>query len=99
MTTELLALDGLIDAQTMARQQPTTYEVPDDQELADISVGDCVKVCRCDERFWILITETSARYLVGEVNSQLIAPDNLPLKVGQLVRFERRHVFAADPVS
>jgi len=86
-------LSKLIDAQQMHREYPDSFEVPSAHTLALIKPGDYVKVCREDERFWCKVLGGSGRYLIEEVENELVMPANAHINVGQRVRFEHRHIY------
>ncbi|WP_435008061.1 hypothetical protein P12x_005330 [Tundrisphaera lichenicola] len=83
-----------VDAQEMNRKHPTTFEVPSDAELAAIKAGDSVKVCTCDERFWVTVTEVSEHRIAGTVDNDLIFTDEHGLDYGDVVRFTRENVYS-----
>src|ERR1700704_6669396 len=95
MAAPIPILGGLVDAQEMHRQNPTTFEVPSQHELALIKPGDWVKICRANERFWCNVVGSRGKYLIGAVDAPLVNDDNADINVsGKLVRFQHRHIYA-----
>jgi hypothetical protein len=85
-----------LDAQEQRRKYPATFWSPSRSELAAICPGQYVKVCACDERFWVKVTAVVDGRLRGCVTSNLL---RAPWRWGDEVEFETRHVFqiqAAD---
>ena len=60
-----------LDAQVMAMHHPTTFWAPSMEELSQLQVGDHIKVCRHDERFWVELTLVSLGSLQGKVANNL----------------------------
>jgi len=84
-----------VDAQEMHKAHPTSFEVPDEDELAAIAKGMFIKVGAISfhghERFWLEVDEVKGDTIVGVVSNPLT---EVPLDVGELVEVERRHVHA-----
>jgi hypothetical protein len=91
--TEILS--DLVDATQMARHHPETFTAPSTEELAKLRVGDSVKVCRHNERFWITLTKVEDLNLEGAIDSVMINDANSDLPLGRLVVVNRCHVFEA----
>ncbi len=82
---------------------PDTFEIPLKQELAELRVGDLVKLLflfpgkdesgtdavRC-ERMWVTIEQISDSDYVGRLESQPTLSNVLKLR--DTIRFERRHI-------
>jgi hypothetical protein len=88
----------LVDAQEMHREHPDTFWAPDEELLARIKPGDCVKVCDGAERFWVTVTAVNGDDIVGIVENMLIgglleADFSHGLQLRDRIEFEKRHVF------
>jgi hypothetical protein len=81
------------DAFALARAYPDTFEAVPAAETARLMAGDCVKVCRNDERFWVLIHTNADGRISGEVNNELVDPRNADIPCGTIVGLEYRHVY------
>jgi hypothetical protein len=89
----------LVDAQDRHFRYPTTFEVPSVEELLALKVGTSAKIAIEDpdghtERFWVTVVGKSDRGFVGSVGNNLLY---VPLAFGELVAFEKQHVFRIDP--
>jgi len=81
-----------IDAQQMNQEYPDTFDVPNDDMIRNLDMGDMVKVSNGRERFWIEIAEKKTRgYFDGVVMNRLIF--NKYYTLGSLVRFHTRHIY------
>lgn len=88
----MMILSGLVDAQATVDDPPTP------EELAGIQAGrSIVKICRNDERFWVVVTRVLAKRVVGTVDNHLVYNKDLP--AGTEVAFEKRHIYAIDTVQ
>jgi hypothetical protein len=79
------------EAQQLKRENPDTFTTPSDEDLLALEVGDIVKVCDGEERFWNVVKEINGDVIVAEVNNCLIG--NQPYSVGHLIQFSRRHIY------
>jgi hypothetical protein len=99
---ELVEGVAFIDSPARAKKHPDTWEAVSQADLADLSVGDYVKVglegynetlstdiALGGERFWVEITNINTRTITGTVQNELISYD---LPVGTLIKFQRKHV-------
>lgn len=86
-------LSDLVNARLVAHSHPATFSRPSDEDLKDVRVGDHVKVCRHNERFWIKVERIAADQLLGGIANDLVRPDNSDLHLGDLVCVERDHVY------
>lgn len=82
------------DAQALALAHPSTFEAPSPEVLAGLQVGHFVKVCVGRERFWVKLTALDGDRLTGHVDNDLVRTDQHGLRCGDVVQFERRHVYA-----
>jgi hypothetical protein len=81
-----------VDAQEMHRNNPDRFEVPSQEELDKLDIGDVVKVCDGYERFWTIITHVDGDFLQASINNHLLDKDKG--RVGDIVEFEKRHIYA-----
>lgn len=82
-----------VNAQRMAIEHPDSFEAPTLEELAALVVGDVVKVCDNQERFWTVIKELKENdVIVAEVNNNLISGQEFNL--GDLIEFKKCHIYA-----
>lgn len=83
---------NFINAQQMHRKHPQTFYAPSPQELNALKVGDSVKVCTADERFWVTLTQIG-QTLTGTVDNDLVNTNIHGLKLGDTVQFNREHIY------
>ena len=83
-----------VNAQSMAKKNPLTFEVPTNEELNTIDTGSNVKVCTGDERFWVEVTEVKGNKITGEVNNDLINTRIHGLKLHDIVTFFKKNVYS-----
>lgn len=80
-----------VDAQEMHKNNPDTFDAPDNDELNAIKVGSTVKVCNERERFWVTVTGVDGEKITGEVNNNLL--DNDEYDLGDPIVFEKKHIY------
>jgi hypothetical protein len=86
-----------VDAQKMQEQHPFTFEAPTQEELEKILPGDIVKVCVEPERFWCIVKYVETATIIAEVNNDLVYSDIHGLVCGDLITFEKRHIYNTCP--
>lgn len=87
--------DKFIDAQKMARKHPSTFEAPSFSELERIKPSDWVKICVANlERFWVIVLSVNDEHITGTIDNHLIHTDIHELKYGDVVAFEKKHIYA-----
>jgi hypothetical protein len=96
--TEPLILD-LVDAEAMARDNPQTFIVPEAARLDAVRPGWYLRVCRNNERFWVIVNRIQNGAFVGGIANRLVFADNLSFNMGTVIRVERRHVYAVLSAS
>ncbi len=79
-----------IDAQQMKRIHPDTFDVPDQNDLRELKIGDSVKVCAFRERFWAEITAIEGYKITARVDNILLT--NV-IKYNETIEFESRHIY------
>lgn len=98
---------GLVDAVDRARRFPHTFEIPPEEEVAALRVGDLVKlgfqwprsggasrIPPGAERMWVRVTHAGDGF-VGTLESTPFDP-HAAIQRGATVRFSRAHVFDID---
>ena len=83
-----------IDAQAMAKESSDTFFCPAPVALAALQVGDIVKVCTGDERFWTIIQAIDGKWISASIDNELLNTEQHGLHCDDLIRFERRHIYA-----
>jgi len=95
MTIKIEYITGVImnfiDAQQMQKDHPDTFEAPTDAELEKLKIGDIVKVCHNDERFWVVIINIEGDKITANVDNELIC--NQPFNNGDNIEFEKKHIY------
>lgn len=85
--------NDFVDAQLMYQRFPQTFEVPDPKRLKALKIGDQVKICANNERFWTQVIRISGHVIEAIVMNDLISNGWL---VGEPVVFERDNIYAID---
>lgn len=80
----------MVNAQRLARLHPDTFEVPAYWELQLLKVGDDIKVCSNNERFWVRITGIIGKTITGIVSNNLWFNE---LKFGDVIEVRFSNVF------
>jgi len=83
-----------VDAQQMAKDNPKTFEAPKEVDLNFLADGAYVKICVDRERFWTIIKEIENDVIVAEINNHLVFSDEHGLYDGDIVMFEKRHIYS-----
>lgn len=81
----------LNDAQKLAKKHPNTFEAPTQEQLNSIEIGDTVKICDGEERFWTIVKELKEDHIVAEVNNKLIGDQEYNL--GDLIQFTKNNIY------
>jgi len=81
-----------INAQTMHKKHPATFEAPTQEDLDALTIGKSVKVCHNDERFWVTVTKIKGDTITGEVANDLVCKQ--PFKFGDIIRFKKHHIYS-----
>lgn len=82
------------DAQEKYRKHPETFDAPTEKELDKVEVGGIVKVCLDHERFWTIVKEVEGNRIKAEVNNDLLFTDKHGLRCGDIISFEKRHIYS-----
>lgn len=80
-----------LDAQQLGREHPNTFAAPTEEDIAQIKVGDYVKVCDGEERFWNIIKKMDGDIIVAEINNKLVCGQDYNL--GDLIQFSKHHIY------
>ena len=79
-------------------KHPTTFLIPDKQDIHNLKKGDFVKICAFAERFWVKLTfidngdPSDYRYR-GIIDNDLITEY---LHLGEEVEFHERNIYSID---
>ena len=79
-----------VDAQQMKQIHPDTFEIPEPEDFKALKVGDMVKVCAYQERFWVEITAIEGEQISGKVANVLVTRF---LKYNAPIEFETKHIY------
>jgi len=60
--------------------------------MSEIKIGDCVKIRRSAERFWVLLTGIKGPVFTGEVNNDLVNSEDHGLFEGDVISFNRNEI-------
>ena len=82
-----------LDAQELHKKHPNTFWAPSEKDLKDIQIGNNVKVCVSEERFWVFVEKVDGDTIEGKVNNDLINTFKHGLSDGDDVKFSKRHVY------
>lgn len=93
----------LIDPRPIQRENPYTFFVPGNEELAEVAPGLLVKLIftavpasqkHGAERMWVLVKTRNGDHLTGTLDNE---PDDIPgLKDGDPVAFQLHHIIAVQ---
>lgn len=81
---------NLVDAQSMARKHPSTFEVYKESTLKKLKKGAIVKVSYANERFWVTIVKVIAP---GEFEGVPDVDINTKVTSKTRLRFSWRHIY------
>ena len=82
----------LIDAQAMAKAHPETFEAPNTKELADVKVGDSVKICINNlEKLWVAVTSINGGQLKGKIDNHPVVLDDVSF--GDAIMFKKENIY------
>ena len=83
----------LVDAQAMAKANPTTFEAPVQSELDQVKIGDSVKICINNiERLWVEVTEINGGQLKGKIDNCPVVIDDVSF--GDPLNFRKENIYA-----
>ena len=82
--------DDWVDASEMNSKYPNTFDIPTQDELEDITIGDTVKISNGLERFWVELKEVNKLYLIGRVDNELITNE---YNLNDYVMFEKKNIY------
>jgi hypothetical protein len=83
-------MSEFLDAQEMNRKHPDTFEVPPEEILNGLVVGDYVQVAENRERFWVELIEIFDTELSGRVDNDLVHDHSF--KCDDTITFERKNI-------
>ena len=82
--------DDWVNVNEMNSKYPNTFDIPTQNELENITIGDTVKISNGFERFWVEIKEITNLYLIGRVDNELITNE---YSLNDYVMFEKRNIY------
>lgn len=82
--------DDWVNVNEMNSKYPNTFDIPTQNELEYITIGDSVKISNGLERFWVEIKEVNDLYLIGRVDNELITNE---YNLNNYVMFERKNIY------
>lgn len=85
------------DAQQLAAENPGTFETPSRNQMERLSIGDFAQVNAEGERFWCRVIFTRGNDVLGIVDNDLDEIDKHGLQGGDIVAFEKRHIYKVLP--
>lgn len=81
-----------VDAQKMAKEHPKTFNAPSAKELNNLKVGDTVKVCNDEERFWTIIKSINGEVIEAKVDNVL--GGDYGYNRGDIITFEKKNIYS-----
>lgn len=79
-------------AQENAKRYGPRFEAPSWEDLRSIQVGQYVKVCHNDERFWVIVLKLLEHdEVIGRIDNRLV--NQHPFNINDLIRFKLEHVY------
>jgi hypothetical protein len=81
------------DAVKLSLEFPGTFQVPSKDEILQLKVGDNVKVCANDERFWVKIVniDFTKEEIIALVDNMLLRND---LELNEQIRFHFFNIYS-----
>jgi hypothetical protein len=86
-----------VNAQEMAKNNPSTFGAPSIEELNQLKIGDSVKVCDGSERFWVTVGNIEiskdapfCSIITGDVDNDLFGDE---LSLGDEIQFKFYNVY------
>ena len=90
-------IDDWVDAKKLSKQYPEKFDIPEDNEIIKIVIGDFVKICNGKERFWVEVTEIKDDYLLGRIDNEIFT--GLDYKKNSIIMFERKNIYDIHDVD
>lgn len=84
---------NFVNAQEMHKKHPSTFEVPSEEEINNLFLGDYCKICAGREQFWVKIIEFDKNEIVGIVNNDLVFTDEHGLRCEDKVKFSPENIY------
>ena len=87
--------DKLMSAEDQAKKYPYSFFKPSEEFLLHLEIGDIVKLCNGEERFWVVLTSVNhdLDYYEGEINNPLVSKHGYDY--GDLIAFKRENIYQA----
>ena len=72
------------------------FEIPNNEEIANIKLGDFVKVCASSERFWVKVEfiDLNNRTIYGVVDNELVNTEEHGLKLGDSIEVKTENIYS-----
>lgn len=83
---------NFLDAQQRHKENPLSFQVPNEKQLDEIKSGDYVKICENNERFWVELSKINQDKMVGRIDNDLVLPH--PFKCDDVISFEKKNIMA-----
>ena len=88
--------DDWVDVKKMNDKYPDTFDIPTQNELENITIGDSIKISNGFERFWVEIKNINELYLIGRVDNKLITSE---YNLNDYVMFENRNIYNINNIK
>jgi hypothetical protein len=86
----------LVNAKQMSIKHPDSFSYWE-EDIANLKIGNIVKVCDDCERFWVIVKAINGDNIVGEVNNGLIGNFDTgklpPYNFGDLIALKRENIY------
>jgi hypothetical protein len=77
------------DAYEIHKENPTTFEIPTEEEINSIKIGSFIKVCAGRERFWVKVSKIEDNVYQGNINNHLMLTNEHGYKDNDLVSIKK----------
>lgn len=88
-----IKMPNLVDAWAMSVVHGKTFEIPDNNAIAELQPGNLIKVNASGERFWCKIIKISDGGFIGQVDNDLISTESHGLKLGDLIFIRPNNIY------
>jgi hypothetical protein len=87
-----MTMNTFVNALSMSRLHPDSFQAPFKVDLDRIGVGTIVKICNHFERFWcVVVSVNDAGFITATVNNRLLG--KYGYNVGDLLMFHKDNVY------
>lgn len=84
---------SFVDALAMHLLHPATFFIPTEDELMALKVGDTIKVCCEDERFWCIIESIDGQKISARVDNDLVNTARYGISDKDIVSFRMKNIY------